>query len=117
MQIIRTNEVPEEGKGEYSVKRLFTEPLKHSPENVGFYLTTIPARKKVKRHFHPIALEVLFFLTNGIIEADGSAYSFAPGDIAILQPGERHEIQAEDEEVRLTAVRIPNFVGDKEICD
>ena len=115
MRIVRTNEVPEEGRGEYTVKRLFTELLGHNPENIGFYLTTIPARRKVKRHFHPIALEVIFFLTNGIMADDESAYSLYPGDIAILQPGERHEIQAEDEETRVIAVRIPNFVGDKEI--
>jgi quercetin dioxygenase-like cupin family protein len=117
MKIVRTNEVPEEGKGEYTIKRLFTEPLKHNPENIGFYLTTVPPRRKAKRHSHPIALEIIFFLTNGVVQDDESAYSFSANDIAILQPGERHEIQAGDEEVRLIAVRIPNFVADKEICD
>lgn len=115
MKIIRLNEISEENRNGYTIRRLLTEPLHHNPENIGFYLTTIPASSKVKCHFHPLAIEIIIFLTSGTIKSNKEIYRFSPGDLAVISPREKHEIVA-DSEVKLMAVRIPNFPDDKIIC-
>lgn len=116
MKIIRLNKISEEERDGYFIRRLLTEPLRRNPENIGLYLTTIPASSKVECHFHPLALEIIIFLTNGTIETNEKAHGFYPGDIAILQPKEKHEIIAGTQEVKLIAVRTPNFPDDKVVC-
>lgn len=115
MKIIRSNEILEEDRNGYTIRRLLTEPLCPHTENVGFYFTTIPASSKVKYHFHPLALEVIIFLTNGTIKSNKETYHFLPGDLAVISPREKHEIIA-DRAVNLLAVRFPNFPNDKVIC-
>ena len=117
MKITRLNEIIEEKRDGYIIRRLLTEPFGHNPENIGLYLTTIPGKSKVKCHFHPLAMEIIIFLTNGAIKTNEKSYDFSPGDIAIFQPKEKHEIIAETQEVKLIAVRIPNFPDDKAICE
>ncbi len=118
VKIIRLNEVPDEirGGGSYSIKRLLTEPLKKNPDNAGFYQTTIPPRSAVKNHYHKDLDEFLYFITKGKVRVDTETYEFDPGDIFVLPPGSPHEIFAEDSEVRLIAVKLPNIVDDKVEC-
>jgi len=115
IKIIRLNDVPDEirGKGSYSIKRLFTESLRKNPDNVGFYQTTIPPKSKVKNHYHENLDEILYFITSGKVDIGSEIYEFAPGDMVILPPGAPHEIFAEDKEVKLIAVKLPNIVEDK----
>jgi quercetin dioxygenase-like cupin family protein len=113
MRIIRLNEVPDEERGEYSIKRLFTVSLTQNPENVGFYQTTIPPHSVVKSHFHAKLDEILYFLTPGRVETESGMHYLEAGDIMILFAGEWHEIIAESEEVNLIAVKLPNIVDDK----
>jgi len=115
VKVIKLNEVPDEirGGGSYSIKRLLTEPLKKNPDNVGFYQTTIPPRSAVKNHYHSNLDEFLYFITPGKVRVDSETYSFNPGDILILPPKSPHEIFAEDKEVKLIAVKLPNIVDDK----
>ena len=113
MKIIRFNEIPNEQRKGYSIKRLCTEKLNKNPENIGFYETTIPPHSKVKKHIHQNLDEVLLFLTKAKVRVDSEVHSFNPGDIMILPPDSPHEIFAEEEEVKLIAVKLPNIVDDK----
>lgn len=113
MKLVRAEGIPEEDRGEYSIKRLFTETLDHDVENVGFYRTLIPEGNKVAKHCHDTLDEVLYFLTSGIVETDGNIVNLRPGDSIILNKGEHHEIRAGDNEVRLIAVKLPNNKEDK----
>jgi len=116
MRIIRIDEIPEEDRGEYSIKRLFTETLKHDVENVGFYRTLIPAGNKVPRHHHESLDEVLFFLTDGVVETEEyGQIEFQSGDSLFIEKGEDHEIIAVENEIRLIAVKLPNNVDDKRV--
>ena len=116
MKVVRFSEIAEEERDGYVIRRLLTESLGHDPENAGFYLTTIPARGKVKCHSHTSALEIILFLTDGAIATHEDSSDFDPGDVAVLQPGEQHEIAAQAQEVRLIAVRLPNYPDDKVVC-
>lgn len=116
MKIIRLNGISEEDRNGYTIKRILTEPLKHNPENIGFYLTTIPALSEVKCHFHPLAVEMIIFLTSGTIKSGQETHHLSTGDLVVISPKEKHEIIA-DNEVKLVAVRIPNFPDDKVTCE
>ena len=116
MKIIRMDEIAEEDRGEYSIKRLFTETLEHDVENVGFYRTLIPTGNKVAKHHHEGLDEVLLFLTDGIVETDEEVFNLKAGDLMVLKKGDNHEIRAEDSEVRLIAVKLPNYKEDKTIA-
>ncbi|ELZ51168.1 hypothetical protein C465_04334 [Halorubrum distributum JCM 9100] len=113
MDVIRIDEISEENRGEYSIKRLFTEQLEHDVENVGFYRTLIPEGNKVAKHHHENLDEVLYFLTDGIVETDEEIIEFNTGDSMVLKKGDNHEIRAENGEVRLIAVKLPNHKEDK----
>ncbi|HUS49474.1 MAG TPA: sugar nucleotide-binding protein [Candidatus Paceibacterota bacterium] len=115
VKIIRLNYVPDEirGGGDYSIKRLFTEVLRKNPQNIGFYQTTIPRGGIVKNHAHKDLDEILYFITKGKVKIEEEIIEFNPGDIAILPPMSFHEIIADESEVRLIAVKLPNIIDDK----
>ena len=115
IKIIRLNEIPDEIRegGGYSIKRLFTEALSKNPDNVGFYQTTIPKGSRVKNHYHDKLDEILYFITSGKVRVGEKIYEFSPGDLMVLPPRSPHEIIADDKEVRLIAVKLPNIVDDK----
>jgi quercetin dioxygenase-like cupin family protein len=113
MKVVRTGEVPDEDRGGYSIKRLITENIQGNPENMGFYLTTIPPGSSVRMHIHPKGLEFLVFLTKGTVSDGVRKVEVGPNDIVYLDPGEKHEISAGGEEARLIAIRCPNFPDDK----
>lgn len=117
MKTVRVEEIPDEDRGEYSIKRLFTETLDHNVENVGFYRTLIPEGNKVTKHCHETLDEILYFLTSGIVETDDNIVNMKPGDSMVLKKGESHEIRAEDNEVRLIAVKLPNNKKDKKLTE
>lgn len=112
---IKLNDVPDELRegGGYSIKRILTETLKKKPDNVGFYQTTIPAHSKVKNHYHQELDEFLYFVTPGKVRVNSDTYVLAPGDILALPPGSPHEIFAEEKEVKLIAIKLPNIINDK----
>ncbi len=116
MKIIRLKDVPIENKKGYSIKRLFTEFLSCKPENVGFYETTVPIGGVCKHHYHEKLDEVILFLTKAKMRVEKEIYDFEAGDIVILKPKDRHEFIAQDNEVRLIAVKLPNIIDDKVEC-
>ena len=113
MKVIKINKVPVEDRGEYTIKRLFTEKLHHNPENVGLYETTIPPGKKVKYHYHASLNEIIIFITAGRMKIGEEMHKFAPGDLVFLESGSAHEIYADENDVRLYAIKLPDNKEDK----
>jgi len=115
MKIIRYKDVPDEirGGGAYSIKRILTEKLNYNPDNIGFYQTTIPPGSKVAGHYHEHLDEAFIFLTKAKVILEGKEYHFEPKDLVFLKGGEKHEIIAEDEEVVLIALKLPDHKEDK----
>lgn len=116
MKIIKLNDVPDEERGGYSIKRLFTEALTQNPQNVGFFETTVPKGSVCKHHYHTKQDEIIYFITKGKMRVESKFYDFEPGDLVILRPGDKHEFVADENEVKLIAVRLPNIVDDKVVC-
>ena len=113
MKVIKINDIPVEDRGKYSIKRLFTEKLNHKPENVGLYETTIQPGKKVKYHYHANLDEVIIFITDGRMKIEGEMRTFSPGDLVFLESGNAHEIYADEKEVKLYAIKLPDIKEDK----
>lgn len=113
MEIIKIKDVEVEDRGEYTIKRLFTTVLSHSPQNAGIYETTIPPKSAVKNHYHANLDEIIYFITKGYVKINFKEVEFDEGDLLILDSGDTHEIYAKDEEVRLIAIKLPNNVEDK----
>tara|TARA_Y100000310_G_C20168690_1_gene572596 strand:- start:206 stop:568 length:363 start_codon:yes stop_codon:yes gene_type:complete len=115
MKIVRYQEVPDEvrGGGLYVIKRLITENITQNPKNIGFYQTTIPKGSKVPGHHHAKLDEVFIFLTKARVEIEGSMYHFHPKDMVFLKAGDKHEIFADDEDVVLIAIKLPDHKEDK----
>lgn len=117
MKIIRINEVPIENRGDYSIKRLFTENLNHKPENVGLYETTIHPGNKVTYHYHSNLDEVIIFITKGRMKIGKKMHLFSEGDLVFLEKGRAHEIYADDTVVKLYAIKLPDIKEDKVLPD
>ena len=116
MKIIRLKDVPIEEKKGYYIKRLFTEFLSSNPKNVGFYQTTVPKGSVCKHHYHEKLDEIILFLTKTKMRVEKDIYDFEPGDIVILKPKDKHEFIAQENEVKLIAVKLPNITDDKVEC-
>lgn len=113
MKIVKLSEVPIEDRGQYSIRRLFTEKLHHNPKNVGLYETTIPPGEKVSYHYHANLDEVIIFVTNGRMKIGDEMHNFSPGDLVYLDSGSVHEIYADEIEVKLFAIKLPDIKDDK----
>lgn len=113
MVIIKIKDVDVEDRGDYSIKRMFTSVLSHSPENAGIYETTIPPNSAVKNHYHAKLDEIIYFITKGFVKINSEEVEFDEGDLLVLESGDAHEIYAKHDEVRLLAIKLPNKVNDK----
>jgi len=116
MKIIRLKNIPREKKEGYSIKRLLTEKISNKPDSIGFYETTVPVRSKCAQHIHERLYEFIYFLTKGKMRIDNKYYKLDPGDIVILHPGDKHEFIADEDEVRIIAIKLPNIINDKVVC-
>ena len=115
-KIVRSDQVPLEDRGlygGYAIRRLFTELLPKNAENIGFYETTVRPNNSVKNHYHNNSDEIFYFFTNGILKIGQETVLVQPRDIVILPRGVPHELIANDKEIKLLAIKIPNIPDDK----
>ena len=56
---------------------------------------------------------MIYFLTTGHGKIVGKDYTFDKGDLLILDPGEKHEFTAPDNDVTVLALRFPHLPDDK----
>lgn len=116
MKIIRKCNQAEEYRNGYYVRKMLSEKIelgKFSLESIAEYITTIPRGSKCKEQYHQYSYETVFFLDPGIGIINGEKYEFEAGDNLFLEPGDRHEFQATENELKLFAIRIPDLPNDK----
>ena len=89
MKIIRKSEIENIDRGGYIIKRLFTLAFDKSPNDVGFYETTIPIGGICKEQWHKKSYEAVYFLSSGEAIINGENFKLAKGDLAIVYPGEK----------------------------
>lgn len=92
---------------------MFTKAFTDKPSDVSFYETTIPKGGVCKEQWHKLSYEVVYFLTPSAAKLEGKDYTFEKGDLVILDPNEKHEWTAPDNDVVVLAMRFPNLLDDK----
>ena len=112
-EIIRRKDVDNIDRGGYRIKRLFTKIFQEPPSDIGFYETTIPKGGVCKEQWHEKSYEIVYFLTPGSAKLKDQVYTFDKGDLVILDPGEKHEWQATNQELIVFAMRLPHLIEDK----
>jgi len=113
MEIIRRREINDVDRGGYIIKRLFTKEFETPPEDVGFYETTIPKGGICREQWHNKSYEAVYFLTPGLARIDGKEYVLEKGDLVIVDPAEKHEWCALDQDLVVLAMRFPHLLEDK----
>jgi len=116
MKIIHGKDVPLEDRGGYLVKKMLSEKINSCENNLDGmiqFLTVVLKGKKCKEQYHAKSYETVFFLDAGIGIINGQKYNFEAGDNLFLEPGDRHEFLAIENDLRLYAVRVPNLPEDK----
>lgn len=117
MQIIRRKEVEDIDKGGYVTKSLTTKIFEEPPKDMGIYESRIKKGDKCREQWHNKSYELVYFATKGKAKLNGKIYNFEPGDCVILDPGEKHEWIAENNEVVLFAIRFPHLLDDRFVTE
>lgn len=79
----------------------------------GFYEIVIPPHSISIDHYHEHFVEVFYLQTPMRIKINGKEFNLAAGTIVVLNPGDRHEEYAGEEEVRYLVFKLPDVKGDK----
>ena len=115
MKIIRKKDVDVKHRPDKRVVNYY--PPFDVPDNtkqIGFLTVTTPKGCNELLHEHPVSTEVFYHITPGKVEVNGKVYDLEPGDIIILEPGDKHKQIAEDNDIELVILRIP-LSDDKQI--
>ena len=105
MQIYRLKDAPtEDGKG-YSLSTMAELPLPKEVSSVSFYRLNVPPNGKLVNHYHEEVLEFMFFNHPGQIRCREETYDLSPWDIAMISPGDSHEIIASQKGISPLVVR------------
>lgn len=108
MKIYRLKDAPtEDGKG-YSLSTMAELTLPKEVSSVSFYRLNVPPDGKLVNHYHEEVLEFIFFNHTGQIKCREETYDLSPGDIAMISPGDPHEIIAGPKGISPLVVKLPN---------
>ncbi|MEK7647976.1 MAG: AraC family ligand binding domain-containing protein [Patescibacteria group bacterium] len=114
MQIILPDSVDVQrytGPGGYQVA-LTKVGIDRQVDVFGFHDIVIPAGQFSKEHHHTKFIELFYCLTAMRLKINDEMHSVPAGAMVVLQPGDRHEVYADDE-VRFFAMKFPHVDGDK----
>ena len=113
MKIIRRDDIPDEDRGGYIIKRLVTTPLELNPENYGLYETVTPQGSECQMHYHAELHEIIYFVSKGKLITEKGTFEMGAGDLVVLDPGDAHGILADENEVLNFSIKLPNDPSDK----
>jgi quercetin dioxygenase-like cupin family protein len=98
----------------YSARYIADIKFRSNLDNGGFILVTIPAGVSTTPHSHGELEEVFIAWTSLDLHVNERTFHLAPGDIALIEPGENHSFTASlKNECRLMAIKFPNLKDDK----
>jgi quercetin dioxygenase-like cupin family protein len=100
------------GPGGYSVE-LIKINIEKMIDVFGFHDIYIPKGSFSSEHYHQEFIELFYLLTPARIKINGDKYKLPAKSMVVLQPGDRHEVYADEEGVRLIALKLPYIEADK----
>ena len=113
MEIIKRSEAEELAREGYRVKKLLSFTFGKSIDSAVFYETTIPVGGSFKEQWHNESYEMIYFITAGKASVNGTVYTFAPGDLLMMSPTEKHSFVAIEHDLVILAIRFPDLPNDK----
>ncbi len=113
-RIYRTDDVDPVMKEGYSATYVADLLFSKAVGSAGVILVDIEAGKQTKPHAHNHLEEIFIPLGQGIIGIDGKRIALKGGDVVVVERGETHWFQADDETpLRVIAIKTPNLKNDK----
>lgn len=79
----------------------------------GFHDIVIPAGEFSKEHYHTKFIELFYCLTAMRLKINDVMHEVPACTMIVLQPGDRHEVYADAQDVRFFAMKFPHIDGDK----
>ena len=114
VKIFRAADAEELARAGYSARYLADVKFRKSIEDGGFIWVTIPAGTVTAPHAHAELEEAFVALTTLSMHIDDRTLHLEPGDIVLVEPGEKHSFSAsKNSESRVLAIKFPNLKNDK----
>jgi quercetin dioxygenase-like cupin family protein len=114
VQIFRVSSAEDTTRAGYSAKYVADISFKENLKTGGFILVTIPAGTSTSPHSHGKLEEVFIAWTPLILHIDDELFQLNAGDIALVEPHEKHSFTASSNcESKVLAIKFPNIKDDK----
>ncbi|MHA1770428.1 MAG: cupin domain-containing protein [Candidatus Thorarchaeota archaeon] len=113
-KIFRASSNPPQRRHGYSAQYIADVVFREPITTAGFILVRVPSGGRTRPHFHEHVDEVMVALTPARIGIGSEVYSLSEGDVAIVDRGQEHWLEAESNtDTLIVAVKIPNISDDK----
>jgi len=94
------------------------EVLKVSSEQIGLLKVIIPSNTTARKHYHKEHFEIFIFLRGRgrvLVESQRNANEFyvTEGSILIIEPCEKHTVEALDKPLEIVVIKVPHKPEDK----
>lgn len=114
LEIYRANEAEPKKRVGYTATYVADIKLKQEIDTTAFIVVHIDAGARTEPHAHQSLQEAFVFLDVTEIGVDGKTYSVGPGDVVLVDPGEKHWFSAPaDRNISFLAIKLPNIPDDK----
>lgn len=100
------------GPGGYQVA-LTKVGIERQVDVFGFHDIVIPAGECSIEHYHTKFIELFYCLTSMRLKVNDVMHEVPAGTMIVIQPGDRHEVYADAQDVRFFAMKFPHVDGDK----
>ena len=115
MKIIRFADIEtEKSKDGRLIYRTCNNPITEQGKNLVIIYVDIPAGVVEQKHYHQTVNEFIYFLTAGTSKVNSKEYHLNPNDIMVLEPNDKHQIIAKEEDVRILVIK--KAIKDKKEC-
>ncbi len=108
MKIYKLKDAQEAPKTGFILKTLAEIKLHQNVSSVGFFRPDVPANGTLRNHYHENLTEFMIFLHPTKIKIGSEVFELAPGDLAVIPPGEGHEVLAGPEGTMPIVIKLPN---------
>ena len=108
MKIYKLKDAQETPKTGFMLKTLAEVNLGQSVSSVGFFRPDVPANGTLRNHYHENLTEFMIFLNPTKIKIGSEVFDLAPGDLAVIPPGEGHEVLAGPGGTMPIVIKLPN---------
>lgn len=101
-----------EGPGGY-VRSQMPIDINQYVDSLMYYFIIIPKGKKVSEHYHKKAVEFFYLLSPQRVTLNEKDYNLPTGTLIITHPGDKHQFNADENDVQYLTFKAPSLPEDK----